>query len=135
MAGIDQKSALGNMLRSAVRELGDGGNGLDDVETEAVAQLCMMAFIPTGEEDPRELLRQMSDRLVDHVVTQLEKVKGHPVVGKICQFFLIEWCYRNGHLNGDWIWQWDGPGQGKLHYDPKVPLSMIALPQASTAAT
>jgi hypothetical protein len=116
------------MLHSAIQEVGPKGGGLEASEMEALSQLLMMAFVPTGQENPRELLSRMSDGFVNHVVSRLDEAKKNPVVGQISQFFLIEWCYRNGHLNGDWMWKWEGAKKGDLHYNPRVPLSMIPLP-------
>jgi hypothetical protein len=122
------RNALGAMLHRVIEEVGPREGGLDPGEADALSQLLMMAFVPTGKEDPRDLLSRMSDGFVDHVVSRLDEVRN-PVVGQISQFFLIEWCYRNGYLNGDWIWKWEGPKRGDLHYNPRVPLSMVPLPK------
>ena len=127
--GGGKRNALGEMLHKAIQEVGPQDGGLGAEEVDALSQLLMMTFVPTGQENPRDLLSRMSDDFVNHVVSRLEKAKENPVVAQISQFFLIEWCYRNGHLNGDWIWEWEGVKKGDLHYNPRVPLSMISLPK------
>ncbi|KKL10733.1 hypothetical protein LCGC14_2552880 [marine sediment metagenome] len=127
--GGGKRNALGDMLHKAIQDVGPREGGLKAEEVDALSQLFMMAFVPTGQENPRVLLSQMSDDFVNHVVSRLEEAKKNPIVGQIGQFFLIEWCYRNGHLNGDWMWKWEGIKRGDLHYNPRIPLSMLQLPK------
>lgn len=126
--GVEQ-GALTRALTSAVEDLRPKNSKMGEGEMEALMKLFTMAFVPTGEEDPRALLAKMSDGLVEHIAARLEETRKNPVVAQICQFFLIEWCYRNGYLNGDWIWSWSGIKQGQLHYEPRIPLSTVPLPR------
>lgn len=126
-----ERSVLGQALSSALTEIGPKGSSPGGQEMDALKQLFMMAFVPTGKEDPRAILSGMSDGLIEHVTSRLEEAKKNPVVAQIGQFFLIEWCYRNGYLNGDWIWSWSGTKKGQLHYDPRIPLNMVPLPSTT----
>lgn len=116
-------------LNDAVADIRPKNSEMESGEMEALTKLFMMAALPTGEENPRALLALMSDKLVEHIAARLEEAKKNQMVAQVCQFFLIEWCYRNGYLNGDWIWNWSGARQGQLHYDPRIPLSTVPLPK------
>jgi len=94
----------------------------------------MMSMIPNGDEDPKALMRSVSESIIDHLISKFDQLRQDPVVSKIAQFFLIEWCYRNNHLNGDWAWKWDSPNEGHVSYNSKMPLEKISLPAKILAA-
>lgn len=121
-----------NMLRESVKRFAGDGPHVPESEVDSLAQLCMMGVSVTGTENPREFLRGVSDRLLEYIVQNREEIKKNPVIGKVHQFFLIEWCYRNGHLDGDWAWKWKNPKEGNLFYKPKVPLEKVRFPDART---
>lgn len=115
------------MLVDSIRGLASGAP-VSDGEVDALTSICMMGVTVEGTENPRELMREVTDPLLDHIVRNREQVRKNPVIGKIHQFFLIEWCYRNGHLRGDWVWRWSGPKEGQLHYSPRTPLEKVSFP-------
>lgn len=122
------QSSLVNVIRHITKRLTPKEDKITTVEIDALSQLCIMGVMPSGEEEPRKLLSQLSDPLLDHLISHLNVMKANPITGKICQFFLVEWCYRNGYLTDDWIWQWDNPNEGHVAYNSRVPLDQIALP-------
>lgn len=101
---------------------------VSDTEMNALTGICMMGVAVNGTEDPRTLMRDVTDPLLEHIVKNRDGIKKNPVLGKVHQLFLIEWCYRNGHLKGDWAWRWEGPKEGKLFYKPKTPLEKVKFP-------
>lgn len=97
-------------------------------EMDALTGICMMGVAVNGTEDPRTLMRDVTDLLLEHIVKNRDGIKKNQILGKIHQLFLIEWCYRNGHLKGDWAWRWEGPKEGKLFYKPRTPLEKVKFP-------
>ena len=122
---------LNKILRSAIQEIIPKSNTskVSTEEMDALSQLCTMGAIPTGDENPKEYLVALSDPLLKYLVSRLEDFKNNPLSDKICQFFLIEWCHRQGHLEGDWAWKWDNNHEGHVRYQSKVPLDKIKLPE------
>ncbi len=117
------KSAISGALSGGGRSL------LRKEEGEALASLCMMPVHRTGDENPREMLRCLSDPLLEHLVKNVESMKSNPALGRVGQFFVIEWCFRNDHLTEDWKWEWETKDRGKLNYSPRIPLEMVPLPR------
>jgi hypothetical protein len=118
-----------NILKAMLTRLVPQNTKVSDVEVDSLMQICVMGMIPTGDEEPRELMRRLSDNMLDHLISHLQVIKQNPIIGKIGQFFLIEWCYRNDYLNGDWKWYWDNPNEGHVSFDPKIPLDQVVLPE------
>lgn len=125
------QNTIMNVLKTMITKLIPKNNNgkVSDVEIDALMQICVMGLIPTGDEEPRELMRRLSDDVLDHLISHLQAIKKNPIIGKVGQFFLIEWCYRNEYLNGDWKWQWDSPNEGHVSLDPKIPLDQVVLPK------
>jgi hypothetical protein len=122
------RDSVVQILRNTIKEVIPNDGPVPPKEIDALSQLCMMSMIPTGEEDPKTLMRSISDPLVNHLIFKFDEIQKDPVLGKIAQFFLIEWCHRNDHLNGDWAWKWDGPNEGHVSYNSKTPLEDVVLP-------
>jgi hypothetical protein len=120
--------AFVSILRNTIKGIIPKDSPVPADEVDALARLCTMSVVPSGEEDPKKLMRLVSDPIINHLVSRLEEFEANPILKNISQFFLIEWCYRNGHLNGDWVWNWEGQNGGHVSYDPKVPLEEIELP-------
>jgi hypothetical protein len=116
-------AALGKMIRNAVKHSFPGLE-ISDKDMDSLAQLCAMSTVPTGEEDPRALIRPLADAIVDAVATS-KAVPHNPILGRLHKIFCIEWAFRHDQLNDDWIWEWKGPRDGQLHYNAKVPLDQI----------
>lgn len=131
-AGVFRDSII-QVLRNTIKNIIPEDSPIPSEEIDALSQLCMMSMVPTGEEDPKALMRAVSDPVLQHFITKFKEFRSNPVIGKIAQFFLIEWCYRNDHLNGDWAWKWDNLNEGKVSYDSKIPLGEIPLPTESSA--
>ena len=88
-----------------------------------------MTIAPTGKENPRELMASIGDGVLRHLVAFREAVAANPALKGLSQFFLVEWCYRNGHMEEDWIWSWDGKDGGSIFFKPKTPLDQVELPR------
>lgn len=86
-----------------------------------------MASVPTGEENPRELLNGMSDDTINLFISNLESVKKNPIGAPVAQFFLLEWCWRNDHFHDDWKWSWDNTTEGHASYNPKEPIEKLIV--------
>jgi len=129
------QNSIINVLKAMIAKLVPKDTTLPDVEVDALMQICVMGMMPIGDEEPRELMRRLSDNMLDHLISHLNIIKQNPIIGKIGQFFLIEWCYRNDHLNGDWRWDWDNPNEGHVSFDPKIPLDQIVLPKQQELST
>ena len=102
----------------------------DDVSV--LAAICMMRVAPSGKEDPRELMRQASDKIVNRVALQFRTMNTDPIMSPIAQLFLIEWAYRRDYLNQDWRWEWNSDQEGQVRYDPRISIDQII--QATNAA-
>lgn len=102
---------------------------ISNQETESLIALCLMNFGSVGTENPRLLCSNLSDTLLDHIISHLNEIKENNQVFKsIIQILIIEWCYRNDYLEEDWKWEWTEPTVGQLHYRSKIPLNCIPLP-------
>lgn len=123
------QNSIMNVLKTMIAKLIPKNDKVADIEIDALMQICVMGLLPTGDEEPRELMRRLSDNILNHLICHLQAIQQNPIIGKIGQFFLIEWCYRNDNLNGDWKWQWDGPNEGHVSFDPKIPLDQVVLPK------
>ena len=119
-----QGAMLGSMLRQAVRASLPGLE-MDESEIDCLAQLCAMSTVPTGEEDPKMLVRPLSDKIVDAIVLTAKTSITNPILVRLVKIFCIEWCFRHGHLEADWKWEWKSPQEGQLHYCATTPLSQI----------
>jgi len=127
------RDSIVQILRNTIKGIVPDDSPVPVKEVDALAQLCMMSIVPTGEENPKEFLRIVSDPILKHFMVKFEEFKKSPVLGKVADFFLIEWCHRQGHLNGDWAWKWDTPSEGRVSYDAKIPLDEIKLPTELSA--
>jgi len=118
---VNRKSAVHDGVRDSIRALlastlGAEGSGVPAAEAEALTDICMMGIGVSGKENPREMARLVSDGTLDGIVGNHEAVRRNPVVGRVFQIFLVEWCYRKGHLECDWAWKWASAGEGSLFY-------------------
>lgn len=118
------KQILIRLLQEAVP-----AGALTEPEINALSGMCVMAIAATGTEDPRALASQVSNPVLDHIVSRLPELQSHKLMGPVSQLLLIEWCYRNDYLNDDWMWEWTGPTTGQAHISPKIPLDQVPLPQ------
>ncbi len=118
------KAAIRGLLVSA---LSGPDSGLSDGEADALTDICLMGVSVRGDENPREMVRPVSDGILDRIVQNHEANRKNPVVGKVFQIFFVEWCHRRGHLECDWAWRWERPGEGKLFYKAKRPLEKVLL--------
>lgn len=108
---------------------GQEAAGVRKDEMEAVVKVFLLGVHRTGSEDLRDMLRKVSDPLLEHIVKNMDTISLSPVLGKIGQFFVIEWCYRNDYLMDDWSWEWEGRDGGKANFLPRMPLDSVPLPQ------
>lgn len=97
-----------------------------DADVEAFTNLCCMSAIPDGSEDPKAIVRSMSDRFIETVKLQLCHVMKNQVARQVAQFFFMEWCFRHGHLEEDWQWAWKSKTEGDLRYREKIPLRTLS---------
>lgn len=123
------RAQLERMLQTA------GGPTASRQETEAVIQVFLFGFVRTGSENPKSMMGPITDQLLEHLVKNLPSLSSVPNLAKVGQFFLIEWCWRNGHLLEDWRWEWRDRNSGDLRFLPRVPLSMIPIPRPDSSRT
>ena len=119
-------SLMAEAAKSVVSQIvPDGSN---PKEIEAVTAVCMMGVYRSGTEDPKAMLRGVSDPLIEHLVKNLKKARENRALAKVSQFFLLEWCHRNGYLEEDWRWEWVNKNEGRLVFKTSIPLDMIPIP-------
>lgn len=118
----------GQIIRDSV-EITLKSAGLVESDLDSIMKLCLMTIAPTGEEDPRRLLASMNGDMLRHLVSNREAVAANPALKGLSQFFFIEWCFREGHLEEDWIWSWEGRSGGSILFKPKVPLDQVGVPR------
>lgn len=94
----------------------------DKLEQDALAELIAIGYAPTGEENPKKLLRKISDFVIDAMVSNLKEFFKLPLLKLVIPLIWIEWCYRNKCLKNDWEWYWDSSIEGHLVFDPSVDL-------------
>lgn len=121
------KEVVASLVRSALD--GPAAQVAGQKEVEALVSLCLIGVHRTGKEDPRALVRSVSDPLLEHLVSSLERLRDNRALRAVSQFLLVEWCFRNGYLLDDWRWEWVDGNEGRLHYLPKIPLEDVPLPQ------
>lgn len=95
-------------------------------DMESFVSLCCMSAIPDGTEDPKRLVRPMSDKFVETVKLQFCHVMQNQVARQVAQFLFMEWCFRHGHLEEDWRWDWKSRTEGDLRYRERVPLNTLS---------
>ncbi len=83
-----------------------------------------MGIVPSGDEDPREILGRISDATLARVVGCLARLARHPAVMAVAQFFVVEWSVRTGRVD-EWSWSWDGPSEGRMTYRPARPIGEL----------
>lgn len=105
---------------------GPFGGNCPPEDLDAFTSLCVMSAMPTGKEDPKDLLRSMSDTFIETVRVNSGSVFASPVAKRVSRFFFMEWCWRHGHLKEDWRWEWKGPAEGDLHYLEAIPLNTMS---------
>ena len=98
-------------------------------EGDSIASLLKMFLAPSKNENPRDMMRGMSDALIEHLVTNRDKMPDHPMMKMMFQLFLLEWCYRNDYMLQDWEWEWNADGKsGQAKVDLRIPFNQIQLP-------
>ena len=116
----DLKAALKSVVLSIVPM-----SEVKDADMDAIAQLCALASVPMGDEDPHALTRSMSDKMLDEIIGNFARFERNSVFAPVSQFFFIEWCYRNGYLVQDWKWDWDSADEGHVTYKSICPIDDI----------
>jgi hypothetical protein len=116
------RTAVRNLLLST---LSKSGSGLSMEEADALTNICLMGVSVRGNENPREMIRSVSDGVLDRIVQNHAANNANPIIGKVFSIFFVEWCYRREYLEHDWAWKWKGPSQGDLYYKSKRPLEQI----------
>lgn len=96
-------------------------------DVEAFTNLCCMSAIPDGTEDPKALVRPMSDSFVETVKLNMCELAKNRVAAQVVQFLFMEWCYRHGHLEEDWKWAWKSKTEGDLRYRERIPLRTLGF--------
>lgn len=108
---------------------------VEDKEIEALTNLVSMSVGVTGKEDPHDYMRSISTPLINFLVENIEQFKDSPQMKSLTQLFLIEWCYRNGHLSEDWKWVWKDPKNGEAKFLPNKPMDSIEFPSNNRKET
>jgi hypothetical protein len=99
--------------------------GLNAGESENFTKLCMAFTCPTGTEDIRLLVSSLPDGLLKHMASMANNHKIPEPAKKLAKICLIEWCFRNGLLDVDWLWEWGAPPNtqvGSLSFKSKISL-------------
>lgn len=102
-------------------------SGCAEADVEAFTNLCCMSAIPDGTEDPKALVRPMSNAFVETVKLNMCELAKNRVAAQVVQFLFMEWCYRHGHLEEDWKWAWKSKNEGDLHYRERIPLRTLGF--------
>jgi hypothetical protein len=121
-------SLLSEVAKRMISQLLPEGSGCGPGEVEALTTVCMMGVYRSGTEDPRSELRKVSTPVIEHLVKNLSKATGNRALQKVSQFFVMEWCWRNDYLEEDWLWEWSGKDEGRMHFRPRIPWQMIPIP-------
>lgn len=101
-------------------------------EGENISRIIALFISPTKDANPREIMRSLSDPIIEHLVSNHNNMPDHPMMKMIFQLFLIEWCYRNDYLLEDWVWRWEDDGKnGSADVNPRIPFADIPLPKAT----
>lgn len=119
----ETKATIISTLKSALDGIFPKGSAKDS-EIDAIAQICVMGMVPTGEENPKKILELVSNETITKMASQVKTFGKHPVIGRVAQFFVIEWGLRNGHIE-EWRWVWDGPNEGRMSYRPSKPINEL----------
>lgn len=117
------KSTVVTTLRHALEGVLPSGSATDS-EVDAIAQICVMGMVPTGDEDPKAIIEGVSDETIAKIACRIKSFGRNPVIGRVAQFFVVEWGLRNGHVE-EWRWTWDGPAEGRMTYRPSKPLNEL----------
>jgi hypothetical protein len=120
----DVLAALQPLLAGPLREAGS------ESDVDAFVVLCCMSAIPSGTEDPKALVRGMSDKFVETVKLSMCVLMKNRVAAQVAQFLFMEWCFRHGHLEEDWLWVWKSKTEGDLRYREKIPLQTLSGPSS-----
>lgn len=116
----------GQSMKDALRHLVTSVSGTHvEEDLDSIVKLCIMASIPTGEENPREIMRSISYDMLKVLVKQYKLLTQNPLISPVYQFFLLEFCYREGHFVQDWKWQWEDARNGNASYDSDRPIEEI----------
>lgn len=118
---------IATTVKSMVNKIPNGSRASGD-EMEALLGLCMLGVARGGTEDPKALVRRLSDTLLEHAVRHVGQHRGDRVFAPVGQILLVEWCWRNDYLNSDWLWEWEDQGGGRIKFDPRIPLNMVPVP-------
>ncbi len=119
---------MAEVAKNMIAQLVPEGTTANPAEIEAVTAVCMMGVYRAGTEDPKAMLRPVSDPLIEHLVKSLGKARENRSLAKVSQFFLMEWCFRNGYMEDDWRWEWADKNEGRIVYRMRLPLEMIPIP-------
>jgi hypothetical protein len=106
---------LTTVIRDMVSNLLPPGFETSNEEFDALTQLLMMMPFSTGDEDPKELVRKLSDNLLK-VLTEASSQPG--MMRIFHQMFCVETMWRNSKLAEDWRWEWETENQGKIAWRP-----------------
>lgn len=100
-------------------------NSLDMKETEILTKLCFMGVLPIGTEDPKTLIRSLSNQTINKLISQIKSAQIDPIVGPISQLFLMEWFHRSGRLDSDWTWNWDTQNEGHIKFSSEESIDKL----------
>lgn len=135
MSPHEKRKSMADALRSTLIRLVQGSvpeGALRSNEVEALVGLCMMGVSAIGDEDPKAMLSEVTDPVLEHLVCRMPELQSHDAMRPVSQFLMFEWCFRNGFLNDDWRWEWTGKSTGQAHISPRIPLSQVPLPSKPT---
>lgn len=119
------RESVAAVLRKSITESMPPGTELNEADTEAFTQISLMCVATTGEEDPVAILSGASDQFLRTVLLKTGDAQGNQAARTLCSLALLEWCKRQGHLEGGWTWRWEGRTKGHATYMAKTPIEDV----------
>jgi hypothetical protein len=114
------------LLHDTIQQMfAQGGINGNQNDVDILVQLCMMVMKPLGNENPHDLIRGMSDDVINQIIDKKSQLANNTMVDSICQLCETERLYRDGKLDEDWIWKWDDMVSGHMAYKLKEPVASI----------
>ncbi len=98
------------------------GTNMTSEDVSSITKLCTMSAFPEGNEDLKTIVRKLSNKFIDDMMSKFQSMISDPILAPISQFILIEWCYRHDYLNDDWRWEWNSKNEGVLNFSSKISL-------------
>jgi hypothetical protein len=130
---MDKLSGLSNLVQSMKFSISKNlieGTPVEDFNS--IESLCEMRVFPTGKEDPKAIVRRMTNRSLSGLVSQYKQNSGNPIFAPVYSFFFMEWCYRQDYLKNDWSWEWNTEKEGEIRYLSELSIDQLVSKMENT---